>query len=103
MLNYYRAMKIEKAAKQLAELGHVTRLEIYRSLVKAGHSGLSVSSVQKKLDVPGSTLSHHISRLVNVGLITQVREGRVLRCCAQYKELDGLINFLSEECCQGAN
>ena len=92
-------MKIEYAATQLAELGHTTRLGIYRTLVKAGRGGLPVSSIQQQLNVPGSTLSHHITRLVRVGLLKQVREGRVLRCFAQYEELTGLIEFLSEECC----
>ena len=92
-------MKIEHAAEQLAELGHTTRLGIYRALVKAGRDGLPVSNIQKQLDVPGSTLSHHITRLVRVGLLKQIREGRVLRCFAQYEELAQLIEFLSLECC----
>jgi ArsR family transcriptional regulator, arsenate/arsenite/antimonite-responsive transcriptional repressor len=94
-------MKIEQAAAQLAELGHCTRLEIYRILVRAGHEGLAVAEIQQKLDIPGSTLSHHIARLVKVGIVKQVREGRVLRCQAQYQELERLIGFLSEECCSG--
>ncbi len=96
-------MNIESAAKKLSELGHVTRLEIYRFLVKAGDDGMMVSSIQEKLEIPGSTLSHHISRLVNVGLITQTREGRILRCHAQYEQLDDLIDFLTKECCVGAS
>ncbi len=96
-------MKIDKAAAQLVELGHVTRLEIYRILVKAGHAGLPVSAIQERLSVPASTLSHHISRLVRVGLVSQTREGRVLRCNAQYQELNSLIAFLSEECCSGSD
>lgn len=96
-------MKIDKAAAQLAELGHVTRLEIYRILVKAGHDGMPVSAIQERLSIPASTLSHHISRLVRVGLVSQTREGRVLRCNAQYQELNSLIAFLSEECCSGSD
>lgn len=92
-------MKLEDAAEQLAELGHTTRLGIYRVLVKAGSQGLPVANVQQHLDVPSSTLSHHINRLVRVGLIKQVREGRVLRCFAQYEQLTQLIGFLSDECC----
>jgi DNA-binding transcriptional ArsR family regulator len=92
-------MQIEVAAEQLAELGHTTRLGIYRSLVKAGNDGLPVSSIQQQLNVPGSTLSHHISRLARVGLLKQVREGRVLRCFAQFSVLSELITFLSDECC----
>lgn len=92
-------MNSEKAATQLAELGHITRLEIYRLLVKSGEQGLPVSIIQETLDVPGSTLSHHITRLMRVGLVKQEREGRVLRCHAQYNQLKQLINFLLEECC----
>ena len=92
-------MKLEHAAEQLAELGHSTRLAIYRSLVKAGNHGLPVSDIKQQLKTPGSTLSHHISRLVRVGLVKQVREGRVLRCFAQYQELSKLLSFLTEECC----
>jgi ArsR family transcriptional regulator len=93
-------MKIEKAAAQLAELGHVTRLSIYRSLVKAGTSGLSVSEIQHPLQIPGSTLSHHINRLIHVNLIKQTREGRVLRCVAQFNKLNKLVEFLIKECCE---
>lgn len=96
-------MKIDKAAKQLAELGHVTRLSIFRELVKGGTTGLPVADIQKAVDIPASTLSHHITRMINVGLITQVREGRVLRCFAQYDQLDELIGFLVKECCTNPN
>ena len=92
-------MQIESAAKKLAELGHKTRLEIFRYLVKGGHSGVPVGEIQGALGIPGSTLSHHISKLVNAGLVKQRREGRTLFCTAQYEELDGLIGFLKEECC----
>jgi DNA-binding transcriptional ArsR family regulator len=93
-------MKIENAAAQLSELGHVTRLSIYRNLVKAGNTGLSVSNIQQILKIPGSTLSHHINRLIHVNLISQIREGRVLRCVAQFNRLNKLIEFLIEECCE---
>ena len=92
-------MKIENAAKQLLELGHVTRLSIYQILVKAGKSGLAVAEIQNKLEIPGSTLSHHLSRLIHVNLIQQTREGRVLRCVAQFETLDELMAFLNDECC----
>ena len=49
-------MHIEMAAEQLAELGHATRLGVYRALVKAGHDGLPVSSIQTQLDVPSHQL-----------------------------------------------
>ena len=92
-------MQLQDAADKLAELGHATRLGVYRALVKAGDDGLPVSDIMQQLETPASTLSHHISRLVRVGLIKQVRQGRVLRCYAQYRELTKLINFLTKECC----
>ena len=92
-------MEHETAAKKLAELGHATRLAIYRLLVKAGTDGLAVSDIQQRLDIPGSTLSHHISRLVAAGLMTQQRQGRVLRCQACYPALTQLVDYLMEECC----
>lgn len=92
-------MEIEAIAAALKELGHPTRLGVYKALVKAGERGLPVGDLQKKLDVPGSTLSHHIAALVSVGLVRQVREGRILYCVAQYEILDGIMGFLMEECC----
>ncbi len=92
-------MQVEIAAKRFAELGHTTRLEIFRYLVKSGRQGAPVGEIQETLCVPNSTLSHHITRLVSVGLIMQRREGRTLYCIPQYEELFGLIEFLQEECC----
>jgi ArsR family transcriptional regulator len=95
-------MENEIAAKKLAELGHITRLSIFRYLVKVGDQGAPVGQIQEELDVPGSTLSHHISRLVSVGLIKQVRESRTLYCIPQFEALDDLIEFLKSECCTEA-
>lgn len=92
-------MEIEIAAKRLAELGHITRLSIFRYLVKVGDQGAPVGQIQEELDVPGSTLSHHISRLVSVGLIKQVRDSRTLYCIPQFDVLDELVEFLKSECC----
>lgn len=92
-------MDLAKAAKQLAELGHETRLGIFKYLVKGGRNGVPVGEIKDALAVPGSTLSHHLSRLVNVGLVQQDRKGTTLYCVPQYSELDALIDFLNEECC----
>lgn len=96
-------MEIDIAAKSLAELGHSTRLAIFRYLVKGGKTGVPVGEIQTALEVPGSTLSHHITRLVSVGLVKQRREGRTLYCVPQDEELDALIGFLKEECCINEN
>lgn len=91
----------EEAAKKLGELGHATRLAIFRYLVKAGYDGVPVGQIQKALGIPASTLSHHISRMINVGLIEKDRKGRTLYCTAQYNALKELIEFLQSECCIG--
>ena len=92
-------MNIENIAKALKELGHPTRLAIYQCVVRAGNQGVAVGGLQEKLNIPGSTLSHHVSSLVSAGLISQRRESRTLYCIAEYKKLQAVINFLQEECC----
>ncbi|MBC8394715.1 MAG: helix-turn-helix transcriptional regulator [Deltaproteobacteria bacterium] len=92
-------MDRELAAKRLAELGHNTRLSIFRYLVRIGHEGAPVGQIQNKLGIPGSTLSHHINRLVSAGLIRQGRESRTLYCGPQFDVLQELVDFLQAECC----
>lgn len=94
-------MEHDDAAKRLAELGNSTRLAIFRYLVRMGRFGAPVGQIQKELGIPGSTLSHHISRLVSVGLIWQKRESRTLYCIPQFETLRELIDFLMAECCEG--
>lgn len=96
-------MEHTDAAHRLAELGNTTRLAIFRYLVKAGHQGAPVGQIQKEFGIPGSTLSHHISRLVRVGLVEQRRESRTLHCIPQYEALTELIDFLQAECCSGTD
>jgi DNA-binding transcriptional ArsR family regulator len=94
---------IDIVAKALKELGHPTRLAIYKIVVRAGYQGVAVGTVQEKLDIPGSTLSHHVSGLASAGLISQRREGRTLYCVAEYDKLTSVIGFLQEECCFDEN
>ena len=94
-------MNVEEASRQLAVLGSPTRLEIYRLLVRAGAEGAPVGTLQEVLGIPGSTLSHHIGKLVVAGLVTQDRESRILRCRADYRQMQTLIDFLQAECCRG--
>jgi DNA-binding transcriptional ArsR family regulator len=96
------SMNIEAAALQLEALGNATRLSIYRTLVRAGENGLPVGKLQLKLDVPSSTLSHHIKKLAEVGLLTQERQATTLICRANYEAMNGLIGYLADECCADA-
>ena len=89
----------DTAAALLSQLGNITRLKIVRELVRAGNAGMPVGDVRARLNIPNSTLSHHLSHLRNVGLIRQEREGTVLRCIVNYDHIDGIVAFLTEECC----
>ncbi len=92
-------MELENAAKQLEALGNLTRLAIYRNLVQAGSDGSPVGDIRDVLDIPASTLSHHIAKLVNTGLVTQERDSRSLVCRVDYENMDSLMAFLVQNCC----
>lgn len=92
-------MKQKIAVKRMAELGHDTRMSLFRLLVKAGNNGLTVGEIGDHLNVSGSTLSHHISRLMHAGLIRQERDGRMLYCFAELDALREVLGFLEDECC----
>ncbi len=108
-LSFYRReavmdtdIQLCEAAAQLAELGHPTRLGIFRVLVRAGRQGAPVGDIQQALAIPNSTLSHHLSRMSKVGLMEQRREGRTLYCCLQFGTVEALLGFLYSECCLNA-
>lgn len=84
-----------------AALGHPTRLQLFRALVRAGDDGAPVGVLQDELGVPASTLSHHVQALTRAGLAHQQRDGRVLTTRADYTAMQDLISFLTESCCQG--
>ena len=92
-------MKLDDAAARLEALGNPTRLKIYRTLVRAGEEGMPVGKLQERLDIAASTLSHHLKTLVNVGLVTQTREGTTLICHTNYPMMRGLIEYMVEQCC----
>ena len=96
------SMKVETAADQLEALGNPTRLRVYRILVRAGREGLPVGRLQSRLAIAASTLSHHLKRLIEAGLVTQERQATTLICRAHYPAMNALIGFLADECCADA-
>ena len=94
-------MKLEDAAKQLEALGNPTRLAIFRLLIRAGQKGSTVGDIRQRLDIPASTLSHHIAKLVHAGLVSQERDSRSLHCIADFKNMDDLMAFMVRNCCTG--
>ena len=94
-------MDEEQAALRLSALGNPTRLRLFRLLVRAGPKGLNVGDLQRLLGVPGSTLAHHIAALVKADLLLQERRGREVICAANYGVMNGLVAYLTEQCCAG--
>ncbi len=88
-------------ARALSALGHDVRLSIFRLLVKAGEKGLRVSDIEDQLNIAPSTLVHHLSSLVNAGVILQEKQGREVLNRVDYVAMNNLIEFLTSECCIG--
>ncbi len=94
-------MDTSTAATCLDALGNPTRLELFRLLIQAGPTGAPVGALQERLQIPASTLSHHLARLTRVGLVTQERQSRSLICRAEYAHMNSLLAYLGDNCCEG--
>ena len=90
-------------ARALAALGHDTRLSIFRLLVKAGDDGLRVSDIGELLGMAPSTLAHHLSALVDAGLVLQDKQGREVFNRVDFPAMHRLVGFLTSECCAGVS
>jgi DNA-binding transcriptional ArsR family regulator len=91
--------QVTRFADMLAALGTEARLRILRLLLSAHPAGLVVGEIQEELSVPPSTLSHHLEKLKNEGLVTVQRESQFLRYRANAEALRELLGFLYAECC----
>ena len=98
-----KKLGLRQLALRLEALGDATRLKVYRTLVRAGDAGLPVGRIQERTGVPRSTLSHHLHRLIGVGLVSQERQGTILICRANYTAMQQILNELQSECCADAN
>jgi len=85
----------------LEGLARESRLGIFRLLVVAGPDGLPAGKIAERMGLPAPTLSFHLSQLKNAKLITCRREGRSLIYCADFAAINGLVAFLTENCCGG--
>jgi DNA-binding transcriptional ArsR family regulator len=92
--------KLELHAEQLGALGHPARLSILRYVVQGGSDGTPAGELQSKLDIPGSTLSHHLERLTSAGLLTSRREGTFIYYAPEFDALKALTSYLWEDCCK---
>ncbi len=92
-------MKAREAIAALGALAQETRLGVYRLLVQRGPDGASAGDIAAALEVPGSSLSFHLQQLVHAGLIEQERRSRQIFYRANFDQMNGLVGFLTENCC----
>jgi DNA-binding transcriptional ArsR family regulator len=85
----------------LSALAQDTRLDIFRLLVQAGSEGRAVGRIGETLNLPSATLSFHLSQLKHADLVTVRREGRSLIYTANFAAMNGLLGYLTENCCAG--
>ena len=92
-------MKSTDAISSLAALAQESRLAIFRLLVKRGPEGFTPTEIGEKLEVVSTTLSFHLKELQRAGLVDVRREGRFLYYRPNFAHMNGLIGFLTENCC----
>jgi ArsR family transcriptional regulator len=91
--------QIAKYADMLSAMGAEPRLRVMQLLLSAHPEGLVVGEIQEELEIPNSTLSHHLDKLRNKGLVCVQRESTFLRYTANAEALQELMQFLYSECC----
>ena len=94
-------MEASDAVAALAALAQDNRLDIFRLLVQAGPDGLAAGRVAEALQLAPNTLTFHFDRLRVAGLVTVRRDGRSMIYAARYETMNGLLAFLTANCCQG--
>jgi ArsR family transcriptional regulator len=96
-------LKAQDALEAFGGLANEHRLAIFRLLVQAGPAGLPAGDIADKLGLPASSLSFHLAHLTRAGLTEQRRESRSLIYSANFTTMNGLIAFMTENCCGGAS
>jgi ArsR family transcriptional regulator len=94
-------MEKADAVAALAALAQDSRLDVYRLLVQAGPDGMPAGGVADALKLAPNTLTFHFDRLRLAGLVTVRRDGRSMIYAARYEAMNGLIAYLTENCCRG--
>ncbi|NMN06822.1 MULTISPECIES: helix-turn-helix transcriptional regulator [unclassified Novosphingobium] len=94
-------MNANAVIKALGALAQEHRLAAYRLLVQAGEKGLPAGVIGEKLGVVSSSMSFHLAALANAGLVTQRRQSRLIIYTANYPAMNGLMAYLTENCCGG--
>ncbi len=95
-------MKASAVIEALGALAHEHRLAIFKLLVERGPEGLPAGHIGSKLKLVPSSLTFHLQNLQRAGLISQRRESRQLIYSADYEAMNGLLGYLTENCCAGS-
>lgn len=90
------------AVRALSALAHESRLAIFRALVVAGPAGMAAGDIAHKLRIAPSGLSFHLKDLAHAGLVKSRQDGRFVFYSANFDAMNGLIGFLTENCCAGS-
>jgi ArsR family transcriptional regulator, arsenate/arsenite/antimonite-responsive transcriptional repressor len=90
------------ALDALAGLAQETRLAVFRLLVEQGPEGLAAGAIAERLGLANATLSFHLKELAHAGLVTPNQAGRFIYYSANYATMNGLVAYLTENCCRGA-
>jgi DNA-binding transcriptional ArsR family regulator len=96
-------METKDVLAALAALAQESRLKTYRLLVQTGPQGLAASKIAEHLDVAPSSLSFHLKELAHAGLVSFRQEGRFVIYSANFDTMNGVLAFLTENCCGGAS
>ena len=95
-------MEEQAVIKALAALAQPHRLQVFRALVVAGRQGATPGQLGERFGRPNATLSFHLKELMGAGLISQERQGRHLIYRVEFAQMNGVLAYLTENCCQGA-
>lgn len=90
------------AVRALAALAQETRLAVFRLLVEQGPEGLPAGDIAERLQLAGATLSFHLKELAHAQLVAARQAGRFIYYSADYRTMNGLIDYLTRNCCRGA-
>lgn len=96
-------MKTDAVVRALGALAHEHRLAVYRLLVERGPEGLPAGAIGERMGIQPSSLTFHLQALQRAGLITQVRASRQLIYSADFDVMNGLVGFLTDQCCTAAS
>jgi DNA-binding transcriptional ArsR family regulator len=95
-------METKQAIAALAAIAQESRLAVFRLLVQAGPEGMIASKISEQLEIPPSSLSFHLKELSHAGMVNVRQDGRFMIYSANFDTMNGLVGFLTENCCGGS-